>query len=535
VDQPEVRARREDSDPAYEILPGGKSLLQERLTTYGRIVPVVAAAYFPGFYITWSAQPGVSRQAVLAHIFSIWTLAVIAVHALPWLICRGAPLPQRSLAAIDLVYCSAVGLIYCGVLSSHPSPAIGILEAIPAISSVLGVRALIVPSTGARTALGGSLLSASPAILFLLRPDHFSTAWLGVRTTAPLFFTWSAVSIALTSVASRVLYGLRREVKNARRYGQYTLVERLGEGGMGKVYRAEHAMLRRSTAVKLLRDAMPESVARFEREVQLMAELSHPNTVAIHDYGRTAHGEFYYAMEYLEGVDLEGLVAVGGPQPAARVIHLLRQICGSLAEAHERGLIHRDVKPGNVFVCRQRSEPDLVKVLDFGLVKHVATPELALSNANAVLGTPLYMSPEAFLRPASVDARSDIYAVGALAYALLSGGPVFASTNAMEVAARHIHDAPQALAARLGHPVAEDLEALVLRCLAKQPSDRPRSARELLDALDHCEDARSWRKADADAWWQAHHELLEARRSQQRHSSEPGKTVLIDLARSELS
>jgi serine/threonine protein kinase len=381
--------------------------------------------------------------------------------------------------------------------------------------------------------LAGGLMALGPGLTLLADPQHFSTAWMGVRTSGPLFLTWMSVAIALTAVASQVLYGLRREVRDAQRLGQYTLVERLGQGGMGVVYRAEHALLRRPTAVKLLPPTKhTDSIARFEREVQLMAELTHPNTVAIYDYGRTADGVFYYAMEYLDGIDLECLVTLGGAQPPGRVIHLLRQVCGSLDEAHRRGLIHRDVKPANLFLCRRRSEPDTVKVLDFGLVKDVATQAPTLSRADLMIGTPLYMAPEAFLQPDSVEARSDLYSLGAVAYLLLTGTPVFSGATAVEICANHIHAEPEPLSTRLWRELPADLEQLVLACLAKKPEQRPAEASVLRAALEACADAGRWSGAQAESWWSAHADALEQRRrSLVRAGSSPGRSVLIDRSR----
>jgi serine/threonine-protein kinase len=302
---------------------------------------------------------------------------------------------------------------------------------------------------------------------------------------------------------------------------------------MGVVYRAQHALLRRPTAVKLLlQGGRGDSVQRFEREVQLMAELTHPNTVAVYDYGRTADGVFYYAMEYLEGIDLEGLVAVGGPQPPARVVHLLRQICGSLAEAHQRGLIHRDVKPANLFLCRERSEPDTVKVLDFGLAKESAPRETQLTADNTVLGTPLYMSPEAFMAPEKIDARSDLYSLGAVAYLLLTGTAVFSAKTAIEVCAKHLHTAPESPSLRLDRELPRDLEALVMACLAKDREQRPSSALALRTALEACAPTGRWSANDAAAWWRDNAARVEARQRSQRHgTSSAGQTVALDPAR----
>jgi eukaryotic-like serine/threonine-protein kinase len=521
-----------DSDPAYERTPQGKTLLQARLATYGFVVTLVAAGYFPAFYFTWRNHPGLTHEALVAHVFSPWTLVLLAVHLVPWLVGRGKALPPSWLRRLDLAYCTAVGLLYGRILMTHPAAPIAPLEGILAVTAVLGMRALVVPSTGKRTGLAGVLLCLGPTITIFSDANHFSASYFGVTTSGPLFITWALVAIALTAVASEVLYGLRREVRDARRLGQYTLVERLGEGGMGVVYRAEHALLRRPTAVKLLPATKRiDTIARFEREVQLMAELTHPNTVAVYDYGRTESGVFYYAMEYLEGIDLQGLVEVGGAQPAARVIHLLRQVCGSLAEAHERGLIHRDVKPANIFLCKKRGEPDTVKVLDFGLVKDMSTDESSISTGNKVIGTPLYMSPEAFVHPDSIDARSDLYSLGAVAYLLVTGRPVFSGGSAIEVLTKHLHAVPEIPSERLGRSVPADLESIVLSCLAKAPDDRPASARALREALERCENAGAWLAREADEWWTSFDARVTARRARAQRDASTSKTVMVDLTR----
>ena len=318
----------------------------------------------------------------------------------------------------------------------------------------------------------------------------------------------SSVVIALFSLAmSRLNRAAQRAVLAAKELGQYQLEEKLGEGGMGVVYRGRHKLLRRPTAIKLLHPdkSTDESVARFEREVQLTCQLNHPNTIAIFDYGRTPEGLFFYAMEYLDGINLESLVGRFGPQPEGRVIHILAQICGSLAEAHEVGLVHRDIKPANIILNRRGGESDVVKVLDFGLVKAVdATKTAGLTSANAVLGTPLYMSPEAVETPDSIDSRSDLYAVAAVGYFLLTGTPVFSGKSVVEICMNHVHMPPARPTDRLGKPVASDLEAVLLKGLEKKPSDRYTSARELAEALLACAAARAWTRREAAAWWAAH-------------------------------
>jgi serine/threonine protein kinase len=295
---------------------------------------------------------------------------------------------------------------------------------------------------------------------------------------------------------------------------------------MGVVYRASHAMLRRPTAIKLLTDGDDASLARFEREVHLLASLSHPNIVTVHDYGRTADGSFYFAMELLDGMDLETLVAADGPQPAERVIHIVRQVARGLSEAHDVGLVHRDIKPANVFLCRHWGEPDAVKVLDFGLAKNNADPRMALTGQNVVLGTPLYISPEMLNSGALVDARSDIYSLGAAAYYMLTAQPVFTGSSVVEVCLQHLTSAPVAPSARLGRAVPADLEAIVLRCLAKSTADRYPSAAELERALAACAAAEKWSAAHAQAWWQ----LRGSAPTPAPEVDRSGRTVKIDPA-----
>ena len=269
----------------------------------------------------------------------------------------------------------------------------------------------------------------------------------------------------------------------------------------GVVYRASHAMLRRPTAIKLLHPerAGKDALTRFEREVRRTAMLTHPNTVTVFDYGRTAEGVFYYAMELLEGASLDELVDVDGPQPEERVIHILEQVAGSLAEAHDAGLIHRDVKPANILVVDRGGISDLVKVVDFGLVKDVGytapgevTNAPALTRDNTITGTPLYMSPETVVAPETVDARTDLYALGAVGYWLLTGTHVFGGKSILEVCSHHLHSVPEPPSTRLGATVNADLEEVLLACLAKRPEDRPDLA-PVLWTPNEARDELAWR------------------------------------------
>lgn len=292
-------------------------------------------------------------------------------------------------------------------------------------------------------------------------------------------------------------------VHQHRQLGSYSLEEELGKGGMGIVYKASHCMLKRPAAIKVLNSTKihPDSLARFESEVQLTCRLTSPHTIAVYDYGVTAEGLFYYAMEYLDGITLAQLVQEDGPQPAGRVIHLLQQACSSLSEAHSVGLIHRDLKPENLMLCYRGGVPDMLKVLDFGLAKFVSEQPDGEPTSTHLVGTPLYMPPEAIKTPNKVDSRSDLYALGAVAYFLLTGQPVFTGNTVREVLLQHLHEPPQRLSRRLGAPIDADLECLILQCLAKDPDLRPKSIREFEMLLNDCQAAKSWGRLDATDWW----------------------------------
>lgn len=327
------------------------------------------------------------------------------------------------------------------------------------------------------------------------------------RTFQAMFALLVLTSIAIfvfTIIVSRLQREARKAAVAAKQVGQYELLEKLGQGAMGVVYKGRHAMLRRPTAIKLLdvEKINAGSIARFEREVQITCQLNNPNTIAIYDYGRTPEGVFYYAMEYLDGINLENLVQASGPLPESRVIHLLLQICGSLFEAHSKGLVHRDIKPANIMLNRRGGLPDVIKVLDFGLVKALDEKKQAgMTAANSLTGTPLYISPEGINAPALVDARSDIYAVGATAYFLLTGQPPFVSDNLVDLLRRHVMDPPAPPSQRLGREVSPELETAVLACLEKNPANRPQTARDVISLLRKCPEYGFWTVDDGDAWW----------------------------------
>ncbi len=307
-----------------------------------------------------------------------------------------------------------------------------------------------------------------------------------------------------TWFARRLERRMREAVIAAGKVGQYALEEKIGEGGMGSVFRGRHALLRRPTAVKLLEPSKTTdvSIARFEREVQLTSQLNHPNTITIYDYGRTDEGVFYYAMEYIDGLSLESLVERYGAQPDGRVIHLLLQVCGSLIEAHAQGLIHRDIKPANIMLTRRGGVCDYVKLLDFGLVKAIDSQrQRTLTAADAITGTPLYLPPESIADSDRADARSDLYSLGGVAYFLLTGHPVFDKGSVMDIIRQQLEAAPMPPTQRTSQAISPDLEHLILRCLAKLPSERPQSAAEMAAALSQMRAAQPWTAEMAAAWW----------------------------------
>jgi serine/threonine protein kinase len=338
---------------------------------------------------------------------------------------------------------------------------------------------------------------------------------------------------AAIALASRRIYGLQKEVQRAHRLGQYTLEDKIGEGGMGAVYHARHAFLRRPTAVKLIRSGLvsAEALARFEREVQLTSQLTHPNTIAIYDYGRTEDGIFYYAMEYLPGLPLDRVILDDGPQPEPRVVHIVRQVCASLAEAHTIGLVHRDVKPANVMLCERGGAHDVVKVLDFGLVKELGAAEDAeVTSVGHVVGTPHYMAPEAVIAAGNVSARSDVYAVGAVAYALVTGHQVFGGKSGAEIIGHHLHTAPVPPSERLGRPIDPFLEKLILACLAKRPEERPTDAGALLQQIEEGWTGPVWTQREAREWWEIRAPAMLAARRAAEASASRAPELAVDVA-----
>jgi len=315
---------------------------------------------------------------------------------------------------------------------------------------------------------------------------------------------FAAVSIYIT----RTLYTMRRQLHAASRLGNYLIEGEIGRGGMGTVYRAQHSMIRRPTAVKVMEARAarsPEALARFEREVQLSATLSHPNTITIYDFGRSEDATFYYVMEYLEGMDLQRMVEKFGPIPPARTAYILKQVCGSLAEAHARGIVHRDLKPSNIYLTERGGLHDFVKVLDFGLAKRLEGGEddVQLTQVGSVFGTPLFMAPETAAED-NPDHHADQYSVGCVAYWMLAGRAPFAGTSSLDVIAKHLRVDPTPPSSVSELSISQAFDSIILKCLEKSPRDRFGSMDELAEAIDGLAFDPPWSGKQAREWWDLH-------------------------------
>jgi hypothetical protein len=475
-----------------------RAYLQQRLTVLFKLMFWSFVALLTFLRLLYAMYPDYEPR-YNGHVYAV-AAGGLAIMAFLW---RGV-LVRRTLSvgrlvALDLFYCFGSGAIFsaAAILAYEFHPAA--YSNLTYLCCAVLTRALIVPSSGARSALAASLAFLPMAV------GAFALCGREELPAVPFvvgFFIIASVAVLLSASGSRIIYDLGRQIRAAQRLGQYTLDRKIGEGGMGVVYLAHHAYLRRESAIKLLHPDRvgAENLERFEREVKSMSQLTHPNTVAVFDYGRNVDGQLYYAMEYLGGgIDLDKLVRKYGPQPAGRVAHVLAQVCGALHEAHARGFIHRDVKPANIILCQRGLVPDVAKVVDFGLVKEL-TADVGLST-QTIMGTPGYLAPEA-LTESSFGPAVDLYAVGAVAYFLVTGKKVFDGKTAVDTCIQHITQTPRPPSQVPGSRVTPELEAVILKCLEKRPSDRYASAAVLGDALRALPADSLWDRASARAWWQ---------------------------------
>jgi serine/threonine-protein kinase len=409
--------------------------------------------------------------------------------------------------ALEVAVAFAIALTETAVPPHPGQPVLGMSSVGPWIVAV----GAFVPNRPAWTLAAGLIAATMWPLAYAINQARFGldpAPW-GQLAVWPVF---NYLMAALAYLVGRRLYGITVSAHSAD-VGSYRLVSRLGEGGMGEVWTASHRMLARPAAVKLLRPEATRTIgreadtaaARFRREATIIAALQSPHTVYVYDFGVSEDGRFYYAMELVDGISLHTLVATFGPQPAGRVVPILEQICESLEEAHQNGIVHRDLKPSNVMLCKVALTHDFVKVLDFGLAKRVENVTLTqqLTLAGTTTGTPGYIAPEVALGEGSVDRRADIYALGCVAYFLLTGAPVFEDDNPTKLAMLHVQAAPEPPSRRTTLAIPPELEAMVMQCLAKPPSERPSSAAEagrLLAAVN----VPRWSNAEARAWWEEH-------------------------------
>ena len=401
-----------------------------------------------------------------------------------------------------LVYEVGMGFLIAVTYHCWPAPAGQMPKGWSPVAMWLVAFALLVPATRGKNALA-TVATALMDPLGLMVSFALGNPVPNALVAAGMFLP-TAISAVAAIVGSRVVTELSEQAGRARELGSYRLVSLIGRGGMGEVWRAEHRMLARDAAIKLVRggtDALGrETMARFEREAKATAALRSPHTVQIYDFGRSDDGAFYYVMELLDGFPLDEVVRRFGPLPAGRVVHVLRQVCHSLAEAHAAGLVHRDIKPGNIFVCRYGGDPDFVKVVDFGLVKTLAASGADLTQTGLIAGTPAYMPPEMALGRA-VDGRTDLYALGAVGYTLLTGLPVFDRKTALETIHDHASTTPVPPSKRVATPVDPELERILLDCLAKEPNERPESARAMDQRLAGLVLPEPWTRELGERWW----------------------------------
>jgi serine/threonine-protein kinase len=445
-------------------------------------------------------------QILLTAVLGGVTALLVAKSCLSIRVLRFCELAVFGLPAVFFVWVQ-----FCVACDTAPQEIAAAARAFPAETTIrwiilMNVYGVFIPNTWRRAAIVVGSMSAVPIVAafgamtqqqavrdYLLEQGGLSSMgiWVGVA--------------AVTAVYGSHRFGrLRREAFDAGREGTYTLREKLGSGGMGDVYLAEHRLLKRACAIKLIRSDKagdPHAIARFEGEVQATAKLTHPNTVEIYDYGHTDDGTFYYAMEFLPGLNLQELVERYGPLPPGRALFLLKQVCSALKEAHAHGLVHRDIKPGNIFAAERGGLYDVAKLLDFGLVKSIGveTSSMNLTIDGTIVGSPLYACPEAAVGE-PLDARSDIYSLGATAYFLLTGRPVFEGDRPIKVLFAHANDTPTP-PSQVIPGVADDLESVVMKCLEKKREDRFADVTELESALNNCKPNSVWTQKQATEWW----------------------------------
>jgi serine/threonine-protein kinase len=479
--------------------------LQGRLRIMAAITTVAATALYIVAHVTTSLQQGAQALGYFTDPAHLVHLGSCVAGGYFWFVLRRKPLDGGTLRMIDmaLLYIAIATI----VLSYASNYEMGNRDYISFLAIWVIARAVFVPSTARRTFLLSLPAPLSVLALQLTHGNHYDMGgslveparfWFGI---VPWDQTTLLLACAIAALASGINFALRSQVEEAKQLGQYKLDTLIGTGSMGEVYRATHALLRRPTAVKLIRPekAGPEMLQRFHREVRQTSRLTHPNTISIYDYGHTPENVFYYAMELLDGADLRAIVSETGPMPARRVIHILRQACGALAEAHALGLIHRDIKPTNLVLCAQGGVEDTLRVLDFGLVKDVTNTDASLTQLGDICGTPETLAPEV-LGGLPATPQSDLYSLAVVGYFLLTGVSVYDASTIAEYVGHHLHSPPPPLRGR-DDSIPADLERAILACLVKKPDERTPDVKAFRAALLGCADANRWTEENAASWW----------------------------------
>ncbi len=482
--------------------------------------------------LVFLAQHDAALRTLVLPLAARCLIPAILLNVGMLVIARSRKLRPTLVLHVSLIYLVLFSLSLSALRHGLPWPPTEVLRSWSPVAIVLVMYGALVPARP--SSISSACIIAAlmdPLALFLAQPagSRPSLAQL------PLLLLSPAAGAGLAYLSSRLLYGLTEHITRAREVGSYRLQKRLGIGGMGEVWMAKHQMLARPAAIKLIRPAIlashgPEEAKRllrlFEREAQTTASLTSPHTIQLYDYGVTLDGTFYYVMELLNGFDLQTLVKRFGKQPPERVAHLIIQATDSLHEAHEHQLVHRDLKPANIFTCRYGGDLDFVKVLDFGLVMDRRPTEEELQKPG-LIGTPAVMAPEMVRFNAPVDQRADIYALGCVAYWLLTRERVFEAENRADMLVMHAHQRPVPPSKRAGIVIPAGLEELILKCLDKNPNRRPQTARELGDRIRDLGIAREWTRARRDEWWRQHG--VEAAPDLTRATSEPEPSSSIQL------
>jgi len=510
-------AWRTSGPPPFTGLP------PDLLTTASRRLGLVAAvmsALLVATLVLNAVLPRLGESPDPPGLVSAFCVVLLAISAGVWLLARSGRLAPQRMLDVGLLYEITIAfiggvvfqLVYPGEVRI---PDRGVSE----ICILILLFPVVVPNAP-RKVFVAALLAASMDPLGVALAGWTGREVPGWPALVQAHF-WNYLSVGLAVVTSHVIWGLGREVSRAREMGAYRLTERLGEGGMGEVWKARHHLLSRDAAIKIIHpdrllvgdEESKSLLARFEREAQATAALGSPHTVELYDFGVTDEGTFFYVMELLDGLDLDSFVRSHGPLPSERVVRILIQVCHSLAEAHARGLVHRDVKPANIFLCRKGLDTDFVKVLDFGLVKArgVVSDDAGRTAEKAVLGTPAYMPPEMIRSGFELDGRADLYSLGCVAYWLLTGRLVFDATSPVDVMIRHVNHEPEPPSTRTELDVDRDLERIVLQCLRKDRDDRPASALELMARLESLPIAKGWTPERSREWWERHAPIARAR------------------------